>query len=109
MDNTKELKPIYDIFTAAWRAYREHYPPENPQDDTYWSKLVDDLHEIHCCLAGIQRTLPAGNPQDDTYWSKLVDDLHEIESQYNCQLCRDILCNVASDLERKAKVLHQSK
>lgn len=71
MDNTKELKPIYDIFTAAWRAYREHYPP--------------------------------GNPQDDTYWSKLIDDLHEIESQYNCQLCRDILCNVASDLEHKAK------
>ena len=62
MDNTKELKPIYDIFTAAWRAYREHYPP--------------------------------GNPQDDTYWSKLVDDLHEIESQYNCQLCQDILCKV---------------
>ena len=43
MDNTKELKPIYDIFTAAWRAYREHYPPGNPQDDTYWSKLVDDI------------------------------------------------------------------
>ncbi len=77
MDNEKELRQVYDILTAAWRAYREHYPPENPQDDTYWSKLVDDLHEI--------------------------------ESQYNCQLCRDILCNVASDLERKAKVLHQSK
>lgn len=77
MDNTKELKPIYDILTAAWRAYRKHYPP--------------------------------GNPQDDTYWSKLVDDLHKIESQHNCQLCWDILCNVASDLERKAKVLYQSK
>lgn len=77
MDNEKELRQVYDILTAAWRAYRERYPP--------------------------------GNPQDDTYWSKLVDDLHEIESQYNCQLCRDILCNVASDLERKAKVLHQSK
>lgn len=73
MDNEKELRQVYDILTAAWRAYREHYP------------------------------------QDDTYWSKLVDDLHEIESQHNCQLCLDILCNVASDLERKAKVLYQSK
>ena len=71
MDNEKELRQVYDILTAAWRAYREHYPPGNPQDDTY--------------------------------------DLHEIELQYNCQLCRDILCNVASDLERKAKVLYQSK
>lgn len=77
MDNEKELRQVYDILTAAWRAYREHYPP--------------------------------GNPQDDTYWSKLVDDLHKIESQHNCQLCRDILCNVASNLEHKAKVLHQSK
>ena len=77
MDNEKELRKVYDILTAAWRAYREHYPP--------------------------------GNPQDDTYWSKLVDDLHKIESKHNCQLCRDILCNVASDLERKAKVLYQSK
>ena len=77
LDNAKELRQVYDIFTAAWLAYREHYPPENPQDDTYWSKLVDDLHKI--------------------------------ESQYNCQLCRDILCNVASDLAHKAKVLYQSK
>ena len=40
MDNEKELRQVYDILTAAWRAYREHYPPGNPQDDTYWSKLV---------------------------------------------------------------------
>lgn len=73
MDKVEELRQVYDIFTAAWRVYKSHYPP------------------------------------GDTYWSKLVDDLHEIESQYNCQLCRDVLCNVASDLERKAKVLHQSK
>jgi len=46
LDNEKELRQVYDILTAAWRAYREHYPPGNPQDDTYWSKLVDDLHEI---------------------------------------------------------------
>ena len=77
MDKVEELRQVYDIFTAAWRVYQSHYPP--------------------------------GAPQGDTYWSKLVDDLHEIESQYNCQLCRDVLCNVASDLERKAKVLHQSK
>ena len=77
MDNEKELRQVYNILTAVWRVYREHYPP--------------------------------GNPQDDTYWSKLVDDLHKIESQHNFQLCRDILCNVASDLERKAKVLYQSK
>ena len=77
MDKVEELRQVYDIFTAAWRVYKSHYPP--------------------------------GAPQGDTYWSKLVDDLHEIESQYNCQLCRDFLCNVSSDLERKAKVLHQSK
>ena len=77
MDNVKELRQVYDILTAAWRVYKEHYQP--------------------------------GNPQDDTYWSKLIDDLHEIELQYNCQLCRDILCNNTSDLERKAKVLYQSK
>lgn len=77
MDKVEELKQVYDIFTAAWRVYKSHYPP--------------------------------GAPQDDTYWSKLVDDFHKIESQYNCQLCRDILCNVASDLEHKAKVLYQSK
>ena len=46
MDNEKELRQVYDILTAAWRAYREHYPPGNPQDDTYWSKLVANLHEI---------------------------------------------------------------
>ena len=77
MDKVEELRQVYDIFTAAWRVYKSQYPP--------------------------------GAPQGDTYWTKLVDDLHEIESQYNCQLCRDVLCNVASDLERKAKVLHQSK
>ena len=57
MDNEKELRQVYDILTAAWRAYREHYPPGNPQDDTYWSKLVDDLHETesqyNCQLCGI--------------------------------------------------------
>lgn len=46
MDNTKELKPIYDIFTAAWRAYREHYPPGNPQDDTYWQGVVKEIEVL---------------------------------------------------------------
>ena len=37
MDEAKELKQAYDIFTAAWRIYKAHYPPKDLKDDSYWS------------------------------------------------------------------------
>ena len=32
MDDTRELKQAYDIFTAAWRIYKAHYPPKDLKD-----------------------------------------------------------------------------
>ena len=40
MDEAKELKQAYDIFTAAWRIYKAHYPPKDLKDDSYWSELA---------------------------------------------------------------------
>lgn len=71
MDEAKELKQAYDIFTAAWRIYKAHYPPKDLKDDSYWSEL-----------AGV---------------------IEKTEAEYNCQLCRDVLCSVSTDLEHKAR------
>lgn len=71
MNDAKELKQVYDIFTAAWRIYKAHYPPKEPEDDKYWTDL----------LGAIDKT----------------------GTEYDSRLCRDVLCAVASDLERKAK------
>lgn len=71
MNDAKELKQVYDIFTAAWRIYKAHYPPKEPEDDKYWTDLLDAVDK-------------AG-------------------SEYDSRLCCDVLCAVASDLERKAK------
>lgn len=75
MEKREELKQVYDIFTAAWRIYKTYYPPNDLQDDAYWSELSEALKKT--------------------------------EREYSCPLCRDILCNVAADLERKAKARDQ--
>lgn len=72
MDDTRELKQAYDIFTVAWRIYKTHYPPKNLKDDSYWSELMEVIEKT--------------------------------ETEYNCQLCKDVFSAVASDLERKVKV-----
>lgn len=77
MDEAKELKQAYDIFTAAWRIYKAHYPPKDLKDDSYWSELA----------GAIEKT----------------------EAEYNCQLCKDVFCNISSDLERKAKLYCRSE
>lgn len=71
MDDTKELKQVYDVFTAAWRIYKAYYPPKELENDKYWEDLLEAIDN-----AGIE---------------------------YKSRLCCDILCAVASDLERKAK------
>lgn len=43
MEKREELKQVYDIFTAAWRIYKTYYPPNDLQDDDYWSKLAGAL------------------------------------------------------------------
>lgn len=75
MEQGEELKQVYDIFTAAWRIYKTYYPPNDLQDDAYWSELAEALKKT--------------------------------EREYSCPLCQDILCNVAADLERKAKACSQ--
>ena len=45
MDKAKELKQAYDIFTAAWRIYKAHYPPKDLKDDSYWSELADVIRK----------------------------------------------------------------
>ena len=75
MEQGEELKQVYDIFTAAWRIYKTYYPPNDLQDDAYWSELSEALKKT--------------------------------ERECSCPLCRDILCNVAADLERKAKARDQ--
>lgn len=45
MDEAKELKQAYDIFTAAWRIYKAHYPPKGLKDDSYWSELADVIRK----------------------------------------------------------------
>lgn len=77
MEKREELKQVYDIFIAAWRIYKTYYPPNDLQDDDYWSKLAGALKKA--------------------------------EAEYNCPLCRDIFCNVAADLERKAKARYQQE
>lgn len=71
MDDTRELKQAYDIFTVAWRIYKAHYPPKDLKDDSYWSELMEVIEKT--------------------------------EAEYNCQLCKDVFCAVASDLECKTK------
>ena len=75
MEKREELKQVYDIFTAAWQIYKAYYPPNDLQDDAYWSELAEALKKT--------------------------------ERDYSCPLCQDILCNVAADLERKAKACDQ--
>ena len=45
MDDTRELKQAYDIFTAAWRIYKAHYPPKVLKDDSYWSELMEVIEK----------------------------------------------------------------
>ena len=46
MDEAKELKQAFDIFTAAWQIYKAHYPPQSPQDENYWSELTDEAERM---------------------------------------------------------------
>ena len=77
MDETKELKQAYDIFTAAWQIYKAHYPPKGLKDDAYWAELADVIKKT--------------------------------EAEYDSQLCKEVFCSVSTDLERNAKLYHQSE
>ena len=77
MDDTRELKQAYDIFTAAWRIYKAYYPPKVLEDDSYSSELADVIKKT--------------------------------EAEYDSQLCKDVFCNISSDLERKAKLYCRSE
>lgn len=71
---------------------------------------LKQVYDIFTAAWRIYKTYyPPNDLRDDAYWSKLVDVLKKAEAEYNCPLCRDIFCNVAADLERKAKARNQQE
>ena len=71
---------------------------------------LKQVYDIFTAAWRIYKTYyPPNDLHDDVYWSELADVLKKAEAEYNCPLCRDIFCNVAADLERKAKARNQQE
>lgn len=69
---------------------------------------LKQVYDIFTAAWRIYKTYyPPNDLRDDAYWSELADVLKKTEAGYNCPLCQDIFCNVAADLERKAKARDQ--
>lgn len=71
---------------------------------------LKQVYDIFTAAWRIYKTYYQPNDlRDDDYWSKLADVLKKAQTEYNCPLCQDIFCNVAADLERKAKARYQQE
>lgn len=57
------------------------------------------------CWRLYRKLYPPGKPQDDDYWQQAVKEMEQLENKHgHSVLCQDLLCVVAKDLEKKAKL-----
>mgnify|MGYP004725787875 FL=1 len=57
------------------------------------------------CWRLYRKLYPPGKPKDDDYWQQAVKEMEQLENKHcHSVLCQDLLCAVAKDLEKKAKL-----
>ena len=67
---------------------------------------LKQIYDIFTDCWRLYRNLyPPGKPQDDAYWQLVVKEMKQLENKHgHSVLCQDLLCAVAKDLEKKAKL-----
>lgn len=51
-----------------------------------------------------KKMLSVHSEQDDKYWQEVVGEAEELIKQYPTKLCKSIVMDITSELERKAKI-----
>lgn len=66
-------------------------------------EIKDEAVMFNAVWSFYKATLPVHDNRDDDYWNDVVTKADQLCNEYPTELCREFVCTILAELERKAK------